>query len=288
MQRGVIATWQAPEVGMSIRQLRRASTTGWQELSPRTILSSPDIPTSRQLRVAGILESGPDAALTGCSALIESRWSGDDAGWVDVVVARDHRSRRVRTPGWLRVHSTLEVPRAGGTPTRVDPARATIDAAAWARTSRERLFIVTSAAQQRLVTTAQLRRELSTRGRIAWSTEIREILESIDVGVTSTSEADFLRACRSRGLLAPRMQVRRVAGGRRRRVDAEFRLPDGRVLMVEIDGVAHMDVRQWEADLIRQNELTAETGALVLHVTGWQIRHDPDEFFDLLRRLGVR
>ena len=145
-----------------------------------------------------------------------------------------------------------------------------------------------SAAQQRLVTTAQLRRELSTRGRIAWSTEIREILESIDVVVTSTSEADFLRACRSRGLLAPRMQVRRVAGGRRRRVDAEFRLPDGWVLMVEIDGVAHMDVRQWEADLIRQNELTAETGALVLHVTGWQIRHDPDEFFDLLRRLGVR
>ena len=109
------------------------------------------------------------------------------------------------------------------------------------------------------------------------------------MGVTSTSEADFLRACRSRGLQTPRMQVRRVAGGRRRRVDAEFRLPDGRVLMVEIDGVAHMDVRQWEADLIRQNEkLTAETGALVLHVTGWQIRHDPDAFFDLLRRLGVQ
>ena len=58
--------------------------------------------------------------------------------------------------------------------------------------------------------------------------------------------------------------------------------------MVEIDGVAHMDVRQWEADLIRQNELTAETGALVLHVTGWQIRHDPDPLFDLLRRLGVQ
>ena len=122
----------------------------------------------------------------------------------------------------------------------------------------------------------------------AWPTSGPPTASATSVGVTSTSEADFLRACRSRGLQAPRMQVRRVAGGRRRRVDAEFRLADGRILMVEIDGVAHMDVRQWEADLIRQNELTAETGALVLHITGWQIRHDPDEFFDLLRRLGVR
>jgi hypothetical protein len=60
----------------------------------------------------------------------------------------------------------------------VDPARATIDSAAWARTPRERLFIITSAAQQRLVTATQLRRELSTRGRIASSTEMREILGS--------------------------------------------------------------------------------------------------------------
>jgi hypothetical protein len=101
------------------------------------------------------------------------------------------------------------------------PARATIDAAAWARTPRERTFIITSAAQQRLVTTARLRR------------------------------AEHQRT----------------------------------------DCVVHRDPRdprQWEADLIRQNELTVATGALVLHVTAWQIRHDPDEFLELLRRLGVR
>ncbi len=46
-----------------------------------------------------------------------------------------------------------------------------------------------------------------------------------------------------------------------------------------------MDVAQWQADLARQNDLSAETGALVLHLTGWELRHDPDPFFSLLGRV---
>ena len=56
--------------------------------------------------------------------------------------------------------------------------------------------------------------------------------------------------------------------------------------MVEIDGFGHFDVAQWQADLQRQNELVAETaGALLLRVTGWQVRHDPEPFFSLLVRV---
>lgn len=281
-QRGVIASWQAGTVGMSPRQFAHACTTSWQRVTSRTYLAGEADPTPEQLRVAGVLHAGPDAWLAGCSALVESGWAGTDGGCVDVVVARDHRSRLVHTPSWLRVRQTIEVPRTHGRPARTSPARAAIDAAAWARSPRERMFILVSTVQQRLVTVHQLRRELTRRGRIPESRDMRRVLEEIEGGATSTAEVDFRRECRRRGLPTPRMQVVRIAGGRRRRIDAEFRLPDGRMVIVEIDGVAHMEVAQWQADLGRQNDVALGTGALILHVTSWQVRNDPDPFFAVL------
>ena len=75
------------------------------------------------------------------------------------------------------------------------------------------------------------------------------------------------------------MNRRRVdALGGRRRTDAEFRLADGRLVIVEIDGVGHLQVQQWQADLGRHNALSASTGAVMLRVTGWEVRHDPGPF----------
>ena len=285
-QRGVLATWQLERVGLSGKQVRTALRRDWQRLTPRSLLTTPGEPTAAQLRMSGALDAGPMAALTGCSALVESGWTGQDDGHVDVVLPRGHRSRRVAPPTWLRVHGTTDVTRSGGIPRRVTTARAALDAAVWARSPRERMFILASSVQQRLVTPTQLRRELGRRDRLAHCRELREVLDDLDGGVTTSTEADFLRECRRRRLPVPHMQVRRVAGGRRRCIDAEFRLPDGRVVMVEIDGVGHLDVAQWQADLQRQNELVAETaGALLLRVTGWQVRHDPEPFFSLLVRV---
>jgi len=145
------------------------------------------------------------------------------------------------------------------------------------------LFILTSAVQQRITSLPALRRELAGRSRVGNAGAIREALDEIRGGATSTNEADFLRECRRRGLPVPDMQVRRVdAYSQRRRTDAEFRLPDGRLLIVEIDGVGHFELGQWQADLTRSNGLVASTGALMMHVTGWEVRHDPDPFFRLL------
>ena len=284
-QRSVIASWQAASVGLTSRQLRWACRTGWQSVTAHTFLAADGDITEAQMRVAGVLEAGPDAALAGCSALIEAGWSGDSNGYVDVVVARGHRSRRIPPPPWLRVHTTVDVPRRRGAPSRTTAARAAVDAGSWARTARERLFILASTAQQRLATVEQMRRELESRPNLAWAAQMRQTLDEVASGATSTHEADFRRECRRRGLPEPRMQVRRRAGGRGRRTDAEFTTPSGRLVIVEIDGVAHMDVAQWQADLTRQNDLSAETGALILHLTGWELRHDPDPFFSLLGRV---
>ncbi len=79
------------------------------------------------------------------------------------------------------------------------------------------------------------------------------------------------------------MQTRRVdAHGARRRTDAEFHLPDGRLVIVETDGVGHLSADAWHADITRHNALSVHTGALILRVTGWAIHSDPAPFFGLL------
>jgi hypothetical protein len=83
-------------------------------------------------------------------------------------------------------------------------------------------------------------------------------------------ELDFIRECRTRKLPEPERQVARVdAAGRTRFTDAEFRRPDGRVVMVEVDGLGHMSPDTWLADMDRHNDLTVSTEALVLRVSAW-------------------
>lgn len=283
LQRGLIADWQAQGVGLDRRRLRAACRDGWEQVSPHVFSDRAAGLDTAQMRVCGPLEVGRAGVLGGRAALIESGWRAEGDGWVDVVVPRGTRVRARAVPPWIRLRYMTSSPSVVGALPRCAPDRAAIDAAAWARTAREVLFILTTTVQQRITSVQRLRRELTGRAKVRNAGVIREVLIEIQGGATSTNEADFLRECRRRGLPAPRMQTRRVdALGQRRRTDAEFRLPDGRLLIVEIDGVGHLDPRQWRDDLERSNGLVLSTGALILHVTGWEVRNDPEPFFTLL------
>lgn len=282
-QRGMVADWQAAELGVTRRALVRACSSGWARVGRHVFVDRDGDLTAAQLRMSGVLEFGPHAILTGSSALLEAGWQGDDPGVVDVLAPRNHRGRSAVDAPWWRVHFPHELPARTGLPARVLPAHACIDAAARSTRAREVLLLVTSSVQQRVVGPHQLRREVAGRRRLRNRSWIVEALGLVGDGATSSNEADFLRECRRRGLPKPEMQVRRVdATGRRRCTDAEWALPDGRRLIVEIDGVGHLAVAQWHADLQRNNALAVASGAVHLHVTGWQIRHDPDPFFDLV------
>ena len=281
-QRGLIADWQTEAVGLNRRRLMRACHCGWRQVTPHVFARDTSDPTASQIRQAGLLEAGPGAALAGRSALFEAGWRGTDEGYVDVALDRKVRWRSRSPVPWLRLHFPVAPPRITGHPSRTSPPRSAIDAAAWARTAREALVILVSSAQQRLVTPEQLRRELESRGRIPNRRRIADALAELEGGATSSNEAAFLRECRRRGLPTPRMQTPRRARGRNRITDAEFVLPDGRLLIVEIDGIGHLEVSSWHADISRQNELALSTGALILRVTGWEVHHDPDPFFDMV------
>ena len=77
--------------------------------------------------------------------------------------------------------------------------------------------------------------------------------------------------------------MRVEANGRRRYLDAEWRLPDGRVVAVEVDGAHHIEAAQWEADQLRQNEVVVG-GTIVLRYPAAIIRQRPELVAEQLRR----
>ena len=284
-QRGVIADWQARDIGVSRDSLLRASRTSWTQISPHVFAAGELDLDGARLRMAAVLECGPGALLAGRSALVEAGWrvDGRTDHVVDVIVPPGRRLRARGTPGWLRRHHPADEVLGVGCPARTSAPRAAIDAAAWARSPREVLFLLASTAQQRLCTPHAMRRSLEERARVRNAPVIRDVLDEIESGATSVPEATFLRECRRRGLPPPRMQTsRRDARGRRRFTDAEFSLPNGGTLIVEVDGVGHLTVESWHADIARHNGLSVTTGAMILRVTGWELRHDPDPFFAIL------
>ena len=116
---------------------------------------------------------------------------------------------------------------------------------------------------------------------------MRDILGDIAGGGHTLAEIELGTLARSAGLGAPhRQRLRREPGGKVRWLDAEFDLPDGTVLVVEIDGAAHMQVESWLDDTDRQNEVVIG-GAPVLRFPSLTIRLDPSRVVDQLRRMRV-
>jgi very-short-patch-repair endonuclease len=74
-------------------------------------------------------------------------------------------------------------------------------------------------------------------------------------------------------------------------LDVEWDLPDGRRIIAEIDGAAHIEIDEWVPDQLRQNEVVID-GALVLRFPSVVVRHDPEIVVGQLRRaltpLGCR
>ena len=58
---------------------------------------------------------------------------------------------------------------------------------------------------------------------------------------------------------------------------------DGVPVLVEVDGTGHFRPEAWLGDVRRQRKLRVPDGARWLRVTVWELRYEPDDFFDDLR-----
>lgn len=147
--------------------------------------------------------------------------------------------------------------------------------------------ILAASVQQRRTTPEQLAEWLDRLAPLPGSRRLRATLIEIAGGADSVAELDVTRMCRAAGLAKPLRQVRRRdSDGRWRYTDCEWRLADGRTLMLEVDGIFHMDVEQWEDDLARQRALAA-SDRLTVRCTSREVRDEPDRIAEHLRLLGV-
>jgi hypothetical protein len=269
------------------RDIARANVAArrWQRIGRAFVLHT-GTPTPHELRRAALINMGPRAVLTAFTALEEWGLVGWEREVIHVLVPR---GARVRRPAelQLRVHYTdlwEASPRHVGRALH-RPAAAAVRAAATFAGIRPACAILAAVVQQRLVRPGEVLDSVAGSPRIRHRAALLAAAHDIAQGAHALSEIDFIRLCRAAGLSQPAQQkVRIERSGRRRYLDAVWDLPDGRRLVVEVDGALHLVPGRWWEDQLRQNEL-AISGDVVLRFPSVVVRNEPVVVTDQLRSI---
>lgn len=274
-QCGVLTT------GIAIRWLGRAAVRWrlesgrWQRPCRGVLVTRPGPLAGDQLLWVPVLACGAGAALAGLTAARLGGLAGFDERRVHVVIPAARRVS-VSVPGAL-LHRSVTLEPADIHPARQPPrtrlARSLLDAAAWAMTEDRARALLAAGVQQGLVLVDELHAALARQPRIRRHALISSTLSDVAGGAQALSELDFCRLTRRYGLPEPERQaVRLDAAGRRRWLDAYW---EQARLVVEVDGMWHMEALAWWADMHRDNELTVK-GYRVLRFPAFAVRDHPD------------
>lgn len=253
----------------------------WSRIGPAVILHTGPLPLSQQRRVA-LINCGPRAVLTAFTALED--WGLTGWSRSDVHVLAPAGTSRPRLPH-LVLHRTGD-----WSAVDLDTARrlhrtaaAAIVAASSLRSPRSACGILAAVVQQGLTGPADLRQALEAAPRTRHRAAMLLAVEDIAQGADALSEIDLWRLCRRFRLPEPTHQAVRVApDGRRRYLDAEWRLPDGRLVAAEVDGAHHLVPQQWIKDQLRQNQIVIG-GTIVLRFPSVVVRDSPELVAEQLR-----
>jgi hypothetical protein len=288
-QAGALSRAQLAALSFTASQIRWAvRDRRWQLVGRRVVVLTNSPLTAEQREWVAVLMLGKPAALAGLSAAADAGLQGFEPDKVHVLV---RHATHTAAPKWVKLHESrrftaADIACGSGAP-RTHPAGSIVDAATWSRWPRRACAILCAAVQQRLVTAAQLEAELRAAGRIRHVAIMRDILGDIGGGGHTLAEIDLGRLARRAGLGPPRRQrLRREPGGKVRWLDAEFDLPDGTVLAVEVDGAVHIQPESWWDDADRQNEVVIGKQP-VLRFPSLVIRLDESRVVDQLRRMRL-
>lgn len=274
-QDGVVGRTQLYGLGLTRAEVRAEIRSGrWTRAGSQCVQVMP--PTARSDWWRALFEVGPSAVLDGVTALLAAGLTTIEVSRIHVAVPKSVTPRRCRG---VRVHETrrfrAEDVIRDGIP-RMGPATAAVHAALWARSNSQAALFIVAAVQQRLVRVPDLAEAVDLVKRDPRRTLLRGLLHDVANGVESLGEREFARLCRARGLPEPSRQVLR-------------RTPSGRVffdvyweryrLVVEIDGIQHLNAALATSDALKQNMAVIE-GATVLRVPFFALRADPEPFMD--------
>ena len=285
LQSGVMARSQLRALGCTLSQVRaQTSARRWRTFGRNVVVLSNAPLTQQQREWVAVLLPGKPTALAGLSAALR----GFEPDQVHIVV---RHATHAKFPRWVKIHESRRFDESdilqASAPARTSTGRALIDAATWSPWPRRACAILCAGVQQRLVTAEHLLRELRIARRVRHAAIMRDILGDIGGGGHTLAEIELGPLAMRVGLPPPRRQaLRREASGKVRWLDAEFDLPDGTVLCVEVDGGVHQQTETWWNDLDRQNEIVIGRRP-ILRYPSLVLRAAPERVEDQLRRMRM-
>jgi hypothetical protein len=294
-QCGVATVKQLVDAGLSAHHVAaQVQARRWRRFGEHCVVTHNFEPTRLQWTWVALLDHPGPVAVAGLTALEVGgfRFFGRETELVHIAVPRGTTPRRL--PG-VKVHESRRFTAADIVVTRHLPhtpfPRSALDAGAWQPHPRYACGVLAAVVQQRLCTATELGEALGTVGRVRHKRQMRLALHDIAGGAEALSELDVAALCRRFGLRPPdRQRVRRDRQGRKRYLDCEWILPDGSVVVLEVDGAHHLEVTQWEADVKRERGVVVSgraAGRTVLRATANEARYDQAELAADLRSIGV-
>lgn len=261
------------------RELRNGR---WQQPAHGVVVlhNGPMSPSQRSW--VGLLGSAPGAALAGATALEWDGFRGFERA--ETCVTFPTGARRPAVPALVAhwsVHLDDRDVHPLRFPRRTRPARSLVDLASWSDNERFARAVVLAGVQQRITCTRDLRDALTRRGPCRHRTLIIESILDAAGGIQSLPERDFDQIRIARRLPVPSRQVAV------RRADGRYYLDvawEEYLTACEIHGIPHLEVRQWDADNFRANEI-AIAGPRQLVFSSFATRRMQDEVGDQLERM---
>jgi very-short-patch-repair endonuclease len=312
-QLGVVRRDQLAALGVSSDHVRsQVRAQRWRVIGPFVVVLSTGALTRPQQRAVAVLHAGPGARLAGRTALEQL---GLRSWEVELLHVSVPRGCRVRPLSGVVAHTRVALGRSSP-PAGPDPlaaagnagsaaerrrtqgdtidtwpptdsaATAAVDAASWERSASSATSLLIAVVQQRLATAAEILEELDRRPKVRHVRVLREALGEADAGAQSRAELDVAALVRRAGLGTPRRQVAIDTSVGRLQVDLLVTLPDGRRLVIEVDGPHHDDPRVRASDQERDAALLA-LGYVVLRIPVALLRADPERVLAQLRAFAA-
>lgn len=261
----------------------------WQSVAPEVVATFTGELNVEQRLWLGQLHGGPRSLVGGVQAATLAGLRGWEREETPVFVPyQDDVPSPLR--GFRYIRSRRDLVRlashASGVPRlRLEPA--VLLFASRERSIRSAEGLLAAVVQQRLCTPQSLSDELVRLAPLKRARHFRSLFLEIAGGAHSVAELDVRRMCRNFRLTPPARQVkRRDASGRLRFTDCEWTLPDGRILVLEVDGSFHFEVEHWEDDIARQRALSGED-RIIVRCSAREVRDVPGKVARDLVRLGV-
>jgi hypothetical protein len=287
-QHGLLSQRQLTALGVSratVRNHLRARRWSQRSSSVFSVTTGP-LSWEQQLWRA-VLHAGPGALIGGLTAMKVHGMRGWDRDEVTVLVHDDLSFEELAGVRFFRTRRPLDPMRSAGSLPLCQVAPAVLLFAGYEPNRRTAHGAVAATVQQRLTTVPDLAVWLRRFKPLRGARGFRALLDDLGAGAQSLAEVDLRRACRRFGLARPDSQrERRDRSGRRRYTDAEWVLPDGRTLVLEVDGAFHDDVLQAADDRARNRGLTTSTRTVV-SCTAYELRYTPGTVVEDLIALGV-